>query len=114
MLAAVQTPGILDINRLARLEIPQAIELKYIERDAFRGHHVVRGVAGLTLAYDKRSDPVRITKCDDTVPDDQGNDGVPSLASFVQRFDRIENLVGRGMAIRPDMQLVCEHIQQHL
>ena len=91
--------GETDDMRLARVFRAASLPVAAIER---------------ALADDERPDSIRIAEGDDAMTNDQRNDRVAALAALMKGIDRVEHLLRRQVAVRADLQLVREHIQQYL
>ena len=66
------------------------------------------------LAQYQRTDAIGVAKCNDPKTDDQRDDRIASLTTFVQCVDGVEYVLWSQVAIDPNLKLVRQYIQQHL
>ena len=97
MFPAVQGTAVLDVDRLARFHVTDALVLQYIEGNALGSHHVIVAAVDFAFAEYERPDSVRIAERDDAVADDQRS--------------VISEQVEMGVAVR---MAVLEALSRHL
>src|SRR5690606_32480873 len=90
---AEEPAGLVDINGLARQEVPLELEAERVERDALGRDHPLDAAARLPHAEHGGTDAVRIAERDEPVADDQRDDRVGARAAPMHALDRVENLV---------------------
>src|SRR5690606_13466316 len=103
-----------DDHCFARRDVAHQLEVQRVQRDAFRGQHVLRPPFRLALAEHQRADAPGITETDDAVAVDEGDDGIASDAAVMHVAHRLEHDLGRDAMVGMLLQAVREHVEDDL
>ena len=102
-----------DVYRFARRQIADQGEAEHVERNAFRGDHVLHAFVGMALAEDDRANAIGVAEADDAVAGDHRHHGVTAQAALVHIADRGEHVILGGLQLAALGQLMGEHVEQH-
>ncbi len=100
----------LDIDRFTGQHVADQLEAENIQRNAFRGDHVLGTVGGFPLAVAKRPNAVRIAYPDDPIADDHCHQRIGTDRTIVQALDRVEERIRR----RPHAGAILEFVGKNI
>ena len=109
----MQAPLLVDVDGFARAHVAQQLEAALVERDAFRGDHVLASARRVALADHERPDAVRVAEPDDAVAEDHRDHRITADDAAIRGTQGRENIGGGGARRAEALQLAREHVEQH-